>query len=246
MARAFTKDIANYMMLGDNAIGPLLDGAAVFSFHLLVNLTTKESLGTQGDDILIVNMNNSTVGLNIILTGTALSTTIRMGARSVSTDAAALTVDSTTTLSTGVEYSIGGVVNIGGDSMRIYVDGAEEASSAAVFGAATYTHGTSNSSRNDAIGCATVTTAPISTARQTNGLVSEVAFWRADITTACFVSLSKRFSAPLIRPASLIFYMPLIGRNSPERCIKSGASGTITGTVAAGAHPRIIYPRRRL
>lgn len=74
-----------------------------------------------------------------------------------------------------------------------------------------------------------------------DGRVAELAFWDVVLTDPEIIALSKAYSPLLIRPASLIFYASLIGRNSPELDIVGGTSGTLTGT-ANIAHPRIIYP----
>lgn len=76
--------------------------------------------------------------------------------------------------------------------------------------------------------------------RDRNGYLAECGVWNRVITDAEIVILSKAYS-PLFLPRGLIFYAPLIGRNSPETDIKGGLTGTVTGAVAI-AHPRIIYP----
>ena len=73
-----------------------------------------------------------------------------------------------------------------------------------------------------------------------DGRLAECGIWNRVLTDSEIVALSKGYS-PLFMPASLLFYSPLIGRNSPELDIKGGASGTLAGT-ANIAHPRIIYP----
>ena len=77
--------------------------------------------------------------------------------------------------------------------------------------------------------------------RDRDGRLAEVAFWNRILTDPEIIALSKGFS-PLCFPVGLLFYATLIGRNSPERDIKGGIAGTLTGTSNI-AHPRIIYPR---
>jgi hypothetical protein len=49
----------------------------------------------------------------------------------------------------------------------------------------------------------------------------------------------------MVRPASLVYYVPLIGRHSPEIDIVGGIDMTVSGTPAASAHPRVFYPHLR-
>jgi len=74
-----------------------------------------------------------------------------------------------------------------------------------------------------------------------NGKIAEVAVWNVALTAAEVAVLADSFSPAFVRPSNLVFYPPLIGRNSPETDLKGIASGTFTGTAAAD-HPRIIYP----
>jgi len=245
MSRNFTKNTANYMTTGVNSFGSLLAGLGVFSFHAIVKLTSKNSSGTQGDDLFYIMRSNTQVGLSVTMTGSAVVNQVRIFARSQAADSGQ-TVDSTTTLSTGTEYSLGGVVNVASDSMRIYVNGSQEASSSVSFGATTWTSDTPTTA-SDAIGCSlNSSNVPTSTARQTNGLISELAFWNIDIATAGFAQLANRTSAQLVFPSALLIYFPLVGYQSPERDYVGGMSGTITGTVAADIHPRVIRPTQGL
>lgn len=76
--------------------------------------------------------------------------------------------------------------------------------------------------------------------RSFDGALAELAQWNRILTAGEISSLGAGFS-PLFYPNGLRFYVPLIGRNSPETDIKGLISGSLTGT-ANDAHPRIIYP----
>jgi len=78
-------------------------------------------------------------------------------------------------------------------------------------------------------------------ARAWNGYIAEWAKWNVILTAAEAATLGKGYSPLFIRPNSLLAYIPLIGRNSPETELIGGLSGTVTGAVNI-AHPRIIYP----
>lgn len=70
--------------------------------------------------------------------------------------------------------------------------------------------------------------------------IAECAIWNAALDAAEIAALARGYSPSLIRPASLVFYAPLI-RDAVSR---KGGSLTVTGTTVAD-HPRIILPRRR-
>lgn len=72
-----------------------------------------------------------------------------------------------------------------------------------------------------------------------NGKVAEFARWNSILTVSEITALSKGTSPLLVKKP--VLYAPLIGRNSPERDLIGGLSGTLTGT-SNYPHPRIIYP----
>ena len=236
MARDFTKNVSNFIGLGVNKLAPLINGASKISFHAIV---TYDSLDTAADNYnRVVNclLNGNAAAFTA---GTSITTPkLRIGGRSVSTDSFQA-VNGTTTLVTGTEYSIGGVLDFSGDAIRVYLNGVQEASTAVTFGNATFTNATPTG--QDSIGWAE----GMSTTQQVDGRISEVAVWKGDITTAGFERLNARFSADRISPELLVAYFKLLGVSSPERDIRGGLSGTITGTVAGASHPRMIYPHRR-
>lgn len=69
---------------------------------------------------------------------------------------------------------------------------------------------------------------------------AEIAGWDAALGVDEVVALSKGIAPLLIRPTSLVFYAPIIGRASPEPDIVAGTTGTLTGTANA-AHTRMAY-----
>lgn len=76
-----------------------------------------------------------------------------------------------------------------------------------------------------------------------NGAIAEVAIWNIALTDADVASLATGFSPLLIRPESLAFYAPLIGRYSPEIDLVGGINLTLTSTSVAD-HVRVFYPKR--
>lgn len=74
-----------------------------------------------------------------------------------------------------------------------------------------------------------------------DGTISEVGFWNVVLTVSEIVSLSKGYSPLLIRPASLLAYVPLV-----RSLINYKGSATLVDTPTAGfAHSRIIMARQR-
>lgn len=79
------------------------------------------------------------------------------------------------------------------------------------------------------------------------GDIAEVGIWSVDIGSAAVATLSgSRTSALLVLPASLVFYLPVIGRFSPEIDIVGGLNLTVTNAPTAAAHPRIFPPPVRV
>ncbi len=75
-----------------------------------------------------------------------------------------------------------------------------------------------------------------------DGRICEFGIWNRILSSGEAISLSKGLS-PLFFPRGLVFYVPIIGRTSPEVELMNGATGALTGTANQIAHPRIIYPQ---
>jgi hypothetical protein len=71
--------------------------------------------------------------------------------------------------------------------------------------------------------------------------MAEVGIWNAALTDAEVAILALGYSPDQVRPASLVEYWKLIGRNSPETGIK-GYDMTLYNAPLVANHPRIIYP----
>lgn len=231
MARDFTKNASNYMSLGVNQVQPLINGASAISIHALVNLDSFNT-GANDNRIITIGVANNLAGIIMEVVGGAGAEVLKIAGRSVSTDSLQ-SKSATTVVTTSVWHSIGGVLNIGGDTITPYYEGTAEGSGAVTFGNATWTNGTPT--QLDTIGAGQ--TAPVATVIQTDGRIAELALWKADIGASGF-SLLKKGSSPLkINPTNLILYWPLLGTSSPEVDMASGKNGTITGTIDATTHP---------
>lgn len=235
MARDFTKNASNTMSLGTNALGPLINGARAISFGAIVKFDTLQAAASTNDRMLsgFIASNN---GLLLALNGS--SSLLSVGGRSVTGEGFESSL--TFSVSANVEYHLGGVLDFTGDAIRSYVDGVEQADDAKTFDNSTYTNGTP--SVQDMIGASNQ--AP-STAHQVDGQISEVFLYKGDIGAEGFAQLGDRISPEMVRRELLVAYWPLLGNATPEIERINRKVGTISGTIAKAAHPRIIYPRRR-
>ena len=78
--------------------------------------------------------------------------------------------------------------------------------------------------------------------RTFDGRIAEVAIYLATLTAAECLGYQRGYSPLLIRPQSLLSYVPLVRDLSD---LKTGAAWTATGTTVAD-HPAVIMPRRRI
>lgn len=235
MARDLDKNTAEHLRFGtDNQQD--LSGASAISVHVIAKADTIDA--DQFDNVLfIVFIDGSTgkSGIWMSVRGDGADN-LYVGGRSQAADSFHSSRGGTT-LVTGTEYHLGAVVDIVGDTVRSYVNGSQDSSDSVTFGAATYTPGTAPT-HPDGIGNASNAGAT----RWWDGPMSEVAVWDTDIGTAGFEQLKKGLSPLLVRPQNIIWCWKLIGRASPEIETIRGKNATVTGTIPAIAHPRMIYP----
>ena len=237
MARDFTKNTANYMNIGTEVAVALVSGASAVSIAAWVYYDTISN-ADNNNRIFTAIIDGVNGGIMLATGASGANNLVRVGGRSQSADGFQA-VNGTTNIPTGQWIHMGGVLNIGGDVIRVYYNGTQEASTAVTFGAATYTDNGAPT-KQDAIGG--YQDPPTVTAVQIDGRIAELGLWAGDIGTAGFEQLNDGFSPLMVRPDLLVAYWPLIGNNSPETDIVSAKNGTITGTIAKDVHPRIIYP----
>lgn len=75
------------------------------------------------------------------------------------------------------------------------------------------------------------------------GDIAEVGVWNVALTTAEITMLARGVSPLNVRPDSLVFYAPLVGKHSPEPDLVGGLALTVTGATAS-AHPRQFRKRQ--
>lgn len=226
MSRDFSKNVSNYMSLGTGSIGPLINGASAVSAHCWARYDTLEA----------VSYRNRVVSLLIDGAGTGLTLTVHdgssavfvVGARSVAGDGFQ-SRSGTTVLSASTWYSLGVVFDFAGDTITPYLNGTAEGGGSVTFGNTTYTHGTPTVA--DGIGGA----ASSPPANQWDGLIAHVALWGAALSAQDWTDLAAGANPGAVATANLVFYMRLAGYDSPEPAVVSSVTGTITGSVPAGA-----------
>ena len=236
MARDFTKNTANYLSWGVNAIGPLLNGLSAISCHAWIRPDTFGT-GTNDNTIVSVDIGNAQVGLTLVVNGSGANKVLRaLGRSSTSDSLQAKNATSDLTLSTW--HSVGMVSDIGGDTITPYVNGVAEGGGAVIYASATYTN-SGDQTTGDGIGVRDHTSH--TAAIQFDGRICEVAIWSVDIGANAFASLARGVSPYRIRAGNLIVYMPLFGIASPEVChAGSGKLGTITGSLPVIDHAPVI------
>lgn len=224
-ARTFSKNTANYMSLGGSGLGSLLNGLAVFSVAARIRLGAGLSGGVNDNNIVGVIASGTTGGFALSIDGTG--TKLRCSSRSVSTDARqALTA--TTVLTTGIDYYVGVVVNIGAKTITLYVNGVSDGTVGGLaYANAVWTLGTPTD--NDAIGG--FQAPPPSTSVQFDGEISQVALWNTALTAGNFATVAAGTAADAVAAANLLWYLKIDGLSSPELPTVGTPQGTITGSL---------------
>lgn len=222
MSRLFTKNLSNYMSLGISGLGPSLSARSAFSIHAKVKPT---ALGiSDGGSVLSILDNATTVGVSLGVT--PITGTVKLSARSVSTDAKQ-TQTGTTSLTAGVPAYIGGVVNVSSATIAVFVNGVSEGSVGVVFANGGWTFGTPTDA--DTVGG--FRAPPVATTDQFDGEISEIALWATVLSGTDFATLATGASADTVQAGSILYYLKITGTASPELPTLGSAQGTITGSL---------------
>ena len=240
MARDFPKTTAVAMRIGINTYSPLFSGASKLAFACWAYADTFNT--GAADNRLWTNLiNNSIGGTFLMVDGSLTPKVLRITGRSNDTETSE-TAWATSEFTTGTWHHCGGVIDIGGDIITVYMDGVEEASNAVTFTNTTYTVSGSPATTNaDNIGGSYEGGA--ATSLLWDGRIAEFAIWKDTVPSAAdFAAMAKGYSPLMFAPNGLIDYFPLIGKKSPETSLISTRIGTITGSIPAAAHPRVYLP----
>lgn len=79
-------------------------------------------------------------------------------------------------------------------------------------------------------------------AEDSRGDLQEFGMWSSSLSNDDISALAKGFSPAMVSPSTLECYLPLVGRQSPERDIVGGQSFTVTGATVAD-HKGMFYPQ---
>jgi hypothetical protein len=75
------------------------------------------------------------------------------------------------------------------------------------------------------------------------GNIAHPAIWNVALTDAEVAMLASGLSPLRVRPQSLIFYLPTLGRDSPEIDIIGAQTFTVHGATASSNEPPFIWPQ---
>jgi hypothetical protein len=241
MARTFSKNTANSLAYPTtNYLNGRLNGKGQVSIFARIKAASFDTGGGTNNRILngVINDGGVTAVTGVVLSvigDTGTSGRIRGGGRSVATDGL-LQVAGVTNFSTGTWVRVGAVLDFATDTIRVYLNGVQDASGTASWANATYTAGTATSA--DLIGGPTL---PVSaTALQFDGDIADVAVWAGDIGTVGYEELEDYVPAA-VRPDLLVSYAPLLEGQTPFD-IWDGNSLTIAGSIPEARHPRVQLP----
>lgn len=143
-------------------------------------------------------------------------------------------VESVSTIGSGVTAHLLGVRDDAAGLLRMFVNGTQEATASA-GGAPSASGDNLNIGRRPSGGGLNYADATI----------AEVGIWSAALDASEAAMLAKGLCPLLVRPQSLLAYLPLYGRFSGEPDLVGGLTGTVTGATA-GVHPRIYRPSQSM
>lgn len=237
MARFFTKDATHLYNLGVGAVNPSLNGAAAISIVARAKATATLGASATNNRLVNVVIDTTIAGalMNVIPAGIAI------GGRSVggATPDTFQQTTGATPVSVGRWFTAGGVLDFGGDALRVFRDGLLDGSAAAVFANTTYTAGTPTA--NDQLSGAT---AP----EQWPGIIDYIAIYDVDIGDAAMLDIARGAGPLEVQPENLAFYMvPGRGRGlGPDRDVIGNLVPTITGPlpIVPGSPLRKSFPDR--
>jgi hypothetical protein len=237
MARDFTKNISNYLRTPAGSIGTLFSGTGFISVHAWIFPDAYDTSNASNNRLYTVVIDGSGTGNYLAIDANANpgNPKLRAGSRTAAGSAGPSALG-TTNITTGSWWSVGALFDFAADQITPYVNGASDGVGAAAFDHSTWTQGTSTEA--DGIGGAQPSIH--NAVNQFDGRMAELAFWTSGLTADEWSALGKGMSPLLIRPQSLVFYLPILGRSSPELELRSRITATVTGSLPHSDHPRVI------
>ena len=152
MALDFVKNTANYLTYGAGAFNAVLNGASKIAVSAVVWLDAVSTGSAFDNRILSVVIDGTLAGVVLSINATGANDVVRFRGRSSSGEAEEIS-DGATHIATGAWIQVGGLLNIGGDSINTVRAGVVDSTTAVTFANATFTPGTP--SDVDRIGAAT-------------------------------------------------------------------------------------------
>lgn len=226
MARTFTKDLANQLTLGVNAIAPLLAGGPTALIVAQV-LPTSYTTGTTDNAVLATFIDGTSSGPGFNMGPSFGEGVIRAIMRSQPADALQAHPGSAQVVANSGWHIVGAALRFTGDQSQLYVDGAiDGAAGPRTFGSDTYAPGTPTV--QDRIGDGNAGT----TAQKFAGHIEYVAAWKNPGSVANQLAIMEALHAGThpfdLDPVLLI----VLGYQTPDVCLMgSGVQSTIVGSV---------------
>lgn len=235
MALDFSKNTSNYADFGVATVGDLLDGASGFSLSYAIKVDTLDGGGLR-DDSFYVWINDSTQMISVRFNGNRLQCDFRpAAAESTENQLGSASVNAA---DGNWHYQSFGF-DVANDLGANWTDGLGS-EGANLFTASAITTSTPTTNR-DAIGGRVDGSAPSATNRQLDGQMAHVALWDVYLNRGELTALSVGYSPLLIRPKSLLFYLPLDGVLTDGRD-RSDKGLSITGSVPYVEQPYHLSP----
>lgn len=228
MARDF-NGTDQYLLVSDPASGVLDFGVSSFSISALIkpdNYTNAEAC------ILRKDPDGATRGLYLFR---VKQTTGQLEFTYGNTGTTLVSVTGATAVGTSAFAHACAVRDVsGGGNGYVYLNGVQDGTAAGVGG------NVNNGNQLSIGGFFRDGGSPQLAAGPYDGKIAELGIWNYALPDSIRAALAKGFS-PLFFRQGLVFYSPLVGRNSPESDSMNGNNAVITGATVAD-HPRIIYP----
>lgn len=235
MSRDFSQNVANFMSLGANAIGPKLGSASghSVSFYGYWDLSAANS-----EPWSFWNGDGACSSLYQPVSGTGRVYAARVNADLFTKYASVVTAPTTLT---PYFYGIKTDWSANPYTVEVFRNGSSifTGNTPAATGG-NYVHTTAT--YLDCLGCwCNSATAPTSSTRQMDGKLGEFAMWNKTLTTGDFIALGQGACPLKVQPQSLIAYWRLNGQgtSTTEIEIINGLTGTINGTIALANHPLV-------
>lgn len=219
MARSFGNNVANFLSRASSLISPSAPRPISISIWLKPNNTSIRQM------LFNNNYNSAAPRLYFGVEFSSSADRIRLTSLNSGGDvfSNALSLDTSRFNQLGVSWDTN-------DAVAFYHDGAGAGSDTRAEGTTT-TDGA-------AIGTLNGSAADF----DVDGNLAEFAAWNVILTSAEFASLGAGYSPLFVRPQSLVSYVPIIGRNSPELDRVDATTWAINGTLTVAPHAPMIYP----